>query len=161
MIKQPPILSARVIVVAMIEVQRMCDVANKVKRNGHGESPAQYLLRRGQQFSERIPSRWTGLPMDCYRNAFKMASRSRGKLRYVEGEATSFFPTEHAWCIDADNRVIDPTWEDHATVDYFGIVMTLDQVREARRIRRHYSSVLWGMYRVDHWKRVREILEGR
>jgi hypothetical protein len=48
----------------------------------------------------------------CYANAFRLA-RKRNDLRYVEGYATvresRTWLYGHAWCIDDEGRVVDPT----------------------------------------------------
>ncbi len=62
-------------------------------------------------------------------------------------------PMQHAWLVDADNKVIDPTWRDVADNLYFGIVFetsfVLDLLRikqsagilvDAVGLRRHYGT---------------------
>jgi hypothetical protein len=48
----------------------------------------------------------------CFSNAFRLA-RDRPDLRYVEGYATvreaASWLYRHAWCVDLDNHVVDPT----------------------------------------------------
>ena len=49
-------------------------------------------------------------PQACYKNATLLAMENEA-LTYVEGKvATMGIPIDHAWCIDADGVVIDPTW---------------------------------------------------
>jgi hypothetical protein len=81
----------------------------------------------------------------CYSNALKLATRRR--LRYVEGFAISRTVIEqikafndpsltwwhprntiyrHAWCLDAEDRVVDPTWEYHGSDQYMGVSIDLD-----------------------------------
>jgi hypothetical protein len=59
---------------------------------------------------------------ECYSNAGRIAN---GKgLRYVEGYAvpsTVPLPMMHAWLIDEQGRIIDPTWEDGNA--YYGVVI--------------------------------------
>jgi len=55
----------------------------------------------------------------CFANSYRMAIRH--KLTYVEGYALgeTGMCHLHAWCIDTEGRVLDPTWR---TADaYFGI----------------------------------------
>jgi len=47
----------------------------------------------------------------CFMNAYRLAA-SRGDLHYVEGYASHLIPTHHAWVVDDDGNVIDPTWPD-------------------------------------------------
>jgi hypothetical protein len=42
-------------------------------------------------------------------------------------------PCEHAWCIDAEDRVLDPTWENGHGQVYLGVVVDLAAVRAVRR----------------------------
>jgi hypothetical protein len=48
----------------------------------------------------------------CFANAFRLA-RDRAGLRYVEGYATvresPSWLYRHAWCVDEDDHVVDPT----------------------------------------------------
>lgn len=71
-------------------------------------------------------------PNVCYDNAYKKALRSHGKLRYVEGYATSCIPLPHAWCVDADDKVVELTW-DEPGLAYFGAVFDLTDLRVVRR----------------------------
>lgn len=55
-----------------------------------------------------------GQPRCCFNNAFELARSSDSALRYVEGYACLdgawIYPSRHGWCIDDEDRVIDPTW---------------------------------------------------
>jgi hypothetical protein len=94
-----------------------------------------FVLQNGQAFPELSPhaGRYIQRPLKaCFDNTFQMVSRSRGKLRYVEGYAMcGFFPVHHAWAIDEDERVIDRTWSDPGT-GYYGIIVPIDYVRNIR-----------------------------
>ena len=61
----------------------------------------------------------------CFSNCLQLILRHPRKYTYVEGlAATDFLPVAHAWCIDAQGRVVDPTWhglERSGPSDYFGI----------------------------------------
>lgn len=77
---------------------------------------AQLLLAHGAWMEpQTLPMEYRSMPLGlCFKNAQQLAQRRR--LRYVEGMAVarllrgSLFPMEHGWCLDADGRVIDPTW---------------------------------------------------
>lgn len=45
----------------------------------------------------------------------------RPDLVYVEGYAAGIIPVLHAWCVDSDGKVVDPTWDDGIGTEYFGV----------------------------------------
>ena len=66
-----------------------------------------------------------GNKKECFKNAYQLSFTKN--LTYCEGYAVSKilnFPVEHAWCIDNDNNVIDPTWNDG--IEYFGIPFSME-----------------------------------
>jgi len=101
------------------------------------KGPADLVLQRGTVFTPspfpRQYARSQGVPQHCFDNAYVLATRTRGRLRYVEGYAAGIIPVEHGWCVDVDDRVVDPTWPDGVGVAYLGIVVDLEVVRRARR----------------------------
>lgn len=63
---------------------------------------------------------------ECFRNAFRLAQNC--DLRYAEGWAGRYIPVHHAWCVDADDRVIETTWRwnpSYPAVAYFGVVINI------------------------------------
>ena len=97
-------------------------------------------------------------PKYCFDNAYRLAARSRGRLRYVEGYATTYIPMHHAWTVDRDGNVVDPTWEYDADsrlgadTPYFGTEFPLESVRAARA---------GGCYSViDNWHQDFPVLRG-
>lgn len=89
----------------------------------HGET-MRYVAAYGQEFKAAAqPSDLEyGKMGECYRNA-SMAVMSDPNLTYVEGFATSSLGLTymHAWAVDKDNNVIDPTWKDSQKTSYFGV----------------------------------------
>lgn len=74
------------------------------------------LLERGRFYEWRgTPEGLTyGRAKECYTNATHLAALDK-RLTYVEGVAFhGILPCGHAWCVDADGRVHDPTWRDAA-----------------------------------------------
>lgn len=62
-----------------------------------------------------------GSPKNCYYNCFELL-REHPDLTYCEGYAMSEdlpLPLFHAWLIDEDGNVIDPTWKSGDA--YFGV----------------------------------------
>jgi len=65
----------------------------------------------------------------CYRNALWTAM-DHPDWRYVEGFAVSFqgFPCDHAWVVQPDGTVVDPTWYAPDLAAYYGVVIPVDVV---------------------------------
>ncbi|NTF17125.1 hypothetical protein G6L37_01605 [Agrobacterium rubi] len=82
-----------------------------------------------------------GVPRRCFGNAQDILFREGGQddgLIYVEGYACSgslsfAFPTHHAWLVDPEGRVVDPTWEDPEASTYFGVPFQPEYVRRTIR----------------------------
>lgn len=100
--------------------------------------PVALLLEHGVEFNRRrVLRRKLMRAKQCFRNAQKYAATHK-RVRYVEGYALSIMPVEHAWCIDQDEDVIDPTWGDEYAItgearppaDYFGIAFDTAFVRK-------------------------------
>jgi hypothetical protein len=92
----------------------------------------EYVGREGIDCqAQALPSRFRPMtPQYCFANASKLMRRKG--LRYCEGYVwrTSFPITiHHAWVIDDQNRVIDPTLERPEECEYLGIVFTADDLR--------------------------------
>jgi hypothetical protein len=75
----------------------------------------------------------------CYYNAMVMAVNHPERWTYCEGYAvleTLGVPMEHAWCLDSNGNVVDPTWEGAA--DYFGVrINSIDLMRIANKTEYH------------------------
>lgn len=103
--------------------------------------PGDWLLTHGRFWKLGTKPIKQMMPSRCFQNAFVLASRSKGRLRYVEGVALSVIPLDHAWCVDENDCVVDPTWEvGHGKV-YFGAVFTLPDLRQLRRESRQVSMI--------------------
>lgn len=57
----------------------------------------------------------------CYKHAAHLAIRNPDRYTYVEGYGLSVIPVQHAWCVDADGNVVDPTWKNPEDRGYFGV----------------------------------------
>lgn len=88
--------------------------------------------------SRMLAKKYRCEPKYCFQNAL-MIAKQRPELQYCEGFATNVIPTEHAWLVAADGRVVDPTWvllfDDPSwfgrAADYFGIVLPVPDVVSA------------------------------
>jgi hypothetical protein len=79
----------------------------------------------------------------CFMNAFHLAHENDA-LTYVEGKVSCHgVPLDHAWCIDSDGVVIDPTLEDKGQVlGYYGIPFSTEYVQRVILAHKVYCSVL-------------------
>lgn len=106
--------------------------------------PSLFTLRLGRQWTaQSLPAGIVkGTKKQCYSNAGMLAF-SRPDLTYVEGYACpkDLIPVHHAWCIDANGRVYDNTFEDSETADYYGVPIPTPLM--ARVIR---DSGMWGLF---------------
>lgn len=69
-----------------------------------------------------------GVPRECFRNAALLATRKRD-LVYCEGYALRIIPVMHAWCVDSEGLVVDPTWPWEKGLEYYGIAIRLEYLR--------------------------------
>lgn len=111
------------------------------------------VLKWGREFSlaPYPEGLWRGKKRECFHNAFRLASEA--DLFYVEGYALSIIPMLHAWCIDADGRVVDPTWDPDENMAYLGIPLKWDYVIDIL-VSRGYYGVL------DNWEQGFPLLTG-
>jgi hypothetical protein len=84
---------------------------------------------------------------ECYANAYALAA-SETAYRYCEGYATTKgleIPLAHAWVIDKDLRVIDPTWKEGH--HYFGVVFSpMFMYKTVARTKHH--GIFGNLYRL-------------
>jgi len=75
-------------------------------------------------WSQPLPRPYRPMPpKQCFTNAARLVGRYP-KLTYVEGFAVREsigFPMHHAWAVDADRNVIDPTWNAPEDCAYWGV----------------------------------------
>lgn len=128
---------------------------------GDYHSIYEFVLRHGQIYvAVECPKKYRrrAEPQQCFANAKRLASKH--KLIYVEGFAAGIIPTHHAWCVKPGALdVIDPTWVSDLGIDYFGVPVALDYVRESYIRSRQYSVLddwenRWPIFRADEkeWK---------
>src|SRR4051812_11840003 len=91
--------------------------------------------RYGKQFNNQpLPKRYRRMrAQDCYFNAFRLLSRDPETLTYCEGLLSPATIETHAWVVDREGNVIDPTWQFDATREYVGIPFRSDYVFEMVR----------------------------
>lgn len=117
--------------------RRMPTVRRVPTPDAAGDAPrsaAELLLAHGQ--GHRSPATETSRVTDgaagaCYETAFRLACAEN--LYYAEGYACPLavgVPLMHAWCLDADGAVVDPTWPDASQTAYLGVVLDMAIVAE-------------------------------
>lgn len=101
------------------------------------------MVRHGRPFLEREP-----LPkgavrpesQECYWNAWTLWCERPG-LRYCEGYVMledGILPVLHGWCIDENDRVLDPSVHQHKGAVYHGVVFNNAFTGPAwKRLRQH------------------------
>jgi hypothetical protein len=114
------------------------------KMSGPMADRARFLLRRGRAFrtGRHTYSGPRGTPKLCFMNAGNLAI-ANPEMTYVEGyvRLLGSIPIEHAWCMDPDGVVVDPTLKTGEDIDhYFGAAFTTDFL--VHTIRR---SGVWGL----------------
>lgn len=95
------------------------------------------LLQEEGKFYEarRLPAEYRKMRIrQCFNNALLMACWYPN-LRYCEGLAHGVLPVHHAWCLDENDEVVDPTWKlkdrELSEIGYYGVVIPTEVVRMA------------------------------
>ncbi len=116
----------------------------------------EFIFINGKEFSQRgkVNEEDYGEMKMCYKNAFFLMIES-GDLFYCEGFASFSglpLPVLHAWCVDKEGRVYDPTWKDGGD-EYYGVAFN-------RKFA--YSRILKnGPGIIDDWKHHWPLLSGK
>lgn len=88
------------------------------------------VLDCGREMTKISEFNEKGLPKSCYWNCYQLASKLP-LFTYCEGYALSNYielPIAHAWLLNADGEVIDPTWEKEAA-EYYGIAFQFQWIK--------------------------------
>jgi hypothetical protein len=116
-----------------------------MRREAFGANPhVDFMLQYGRSYemSARTFLGPRDQPQACYGNATHHAVFD-DRLTYVEGSVAVYgVPIEHAWLIDADGFVIDPTLtgnRDGRVKEYFGVPFKTEYVRRAVILNKHYG----------------------
>lgn len=116
-----------------------------------------FVLLNGRYFNVTpYPAKYkkhTAYLKACFLNAYKLAEKYPD-LKYVEGyaKAETVCPGLHAWVVDRNGNVIDPTWQ-NTGVEYYGVTFSMDYVRRILNQKKEYGVI-------DNWKNRWVLLEG-
>jgi len=111
----------------------------------------EFVLKNGRFMGARSPEPdkfRSGRMGQCFANAFRLMLSG---LQYVEGFAAGIIPVLHAWLVDGEGRVIDPTWRTGEV--YFGVVFPAEFVIETVLARGRYGVL-------DNYERGFPLLRG-
>lgn len=145
----------------MPEVQRkwLLDMLDRQERNDLWDPPhpigidfgpavvADYLRRHGQEWTAQpLPDEYERAePQQCFTNATQLVV-ANDDLRYCEGylhRPGSGFAFLHAWAVDEDGMVIDPTIDNPEECRYWGVAYETDEYL-AHIVDKKFYGVLGG-----------------
>jgi hypothetical protein len=135
---------------AMIDLRKGMHIPSEMKYSCMEE----FVLRNGQLYT---PAPFTieteyRTPKECFCNAFHLSTETG--LHYVEGYAFRIIPFMHAWCVDDDGIVYDPTLTDSESVEYFGVKFSHEFVVATILDKETYGVI-------DNWERRFPLLRGQ
>lgn len=103
-----------------------------------------FVLKNGLQFNKIIafpPDLKRGRIGSCHQNAYNIASNNSKEYFYCEGYATTNnFVCLHAWVVNKELEVIDPTWKDG--INYYGIIFRFPYVADSMTKARKFISII-------------------
>ena len=111
-------------------LEKVTETARQIRSSKKYSCIEEFVLKNGQEFTSQNGKKLKrGRMKECFKNAYHLADDSA--LIYVEGYATSLglgVPFLHAWCVDTEGKVYDPTWKNGG--EYFGVPFDLKYVRK-------------------------------
>lgn len=120
--------------------------------NGY-HSISDFVLKNARVWNPQpLPSQYPSMtPKECFANAQQLVLENGSGLIYCEGYALGVIPVLHAWCLDSDGNVIDPTWSGRKKrvdigSEYFGIAFNEDYIVDRMLAIECYHSLL------DDWE---------
>jgi len=130
-------------------ISSMAQFTKMNKKSGNWKYYGSYdvIIKEGSFFNlpenknPRPPDVNKGKDKECYANAARLALYNPEYI-YVEGIASPEFmnfPILHAWCIDKNGNVVDPTWKTLGSV-YYGIPFSTDFLRQTI-----LKTGIWGL----------------
>lgn len=122
-------------------LSKMSELIGKSRNNNWKYSSIEdFILKNGRKYEYVMPGVKRGKMGECFKNAWHLMG---GKgLTYVEGYAISGnlpIPILHAWCVDKNGIVYDPTWQDGKS--YFGVPFSTKFVYSTAMKRKRFGIV--------------------
>jgi len=135
-------------------LQKSVESLNSINRNflGKYKSNEALVLDYGIIFNKQIkPSSIKGKPSLYYQNCYEIMC-DNPDLHYCEGFAVHEklpLPLTHAWLINNESEVIDPTWLDRGETAYLGVVFNKSFITK-RLIQTQSFAVIESDYKQDY-----------
>lgn len=95
--------------------------------------------------ARRLAKKHRCVVRECFRNCALIALK-HPELTYVEGMACKLIPVQHAWLVNAEGEVIDPTYvltEEYENTDYFGVRIPIETLIKPKLMERHAFLPAW------------------
>jgi len=111
---------------------------------------SEFVLRHGRHWTPRpLPADIKPMRLnECFKNAADLAlGYHRNEYIYCEGYALGIIPMLHAWCVDFEGNVIDPTWDQRGRkliglgTEYFGIAFKSMFLHESLHRKKAYGLI--------------------
>lgn len=108
------------------------------------------VLENGREFQVRhfgksleLKKDIHAVPRACFHNCQNAALTY--DYQYWEGFANSILPVQHAWVLDAEGNLLDPTWvRNIKATDYFGIQIPTSYIRQQWLKTKWSRDLIWG-----------------
>jgi hypothetical protein len=131
-------------------LEMMAKIRKRPLQDGPFDSYEDLVLQHGVLFPnilQELPKGMRyGAQKHCFYNAFRRGTDGSffepiEGLTYCEGYAQGLIIVHHAWLVDQNGNVIDPTWREKGTC-YFGIPFDWNYVKKSTLERSIYGAVL-------------------